>query len=101
MWNSTPASSGGRASSTTTRGGAWAANRPQKQIRIAVSRLILRKFIPVRLILRWARRKRLPYVLSLVWVARSTCLPTPLVAALLYERGRSGAGSSSLQAENG
>src|ERR1039458_8344572 len=89
MWNSTPASSGGRASSTTASGGACAASRPQKQIRIAVSRLILMKFIPVRLILRWPRRKRLQYVLSLVVVARSRCLLTRLVARLLDERGRS------------
>src|SRR5260370_10617202 len=58
MWKSTPASIGGRGSSTTASGGACAASRPQKQIGIAMSRMILAKFILVRLILRWARRKR-------------------------------------------
>src|ERR1035437_6295058 len=107
MWNSTPASSGGRPSSTTARGGACAANRPKKQIRIAVSRLILMEFIPVRLILRWPRRKRLQYALSsvvvlvAVVVARCARLLTRLFDPLSNDWGCSGAGSSSLQAENG
>src|SRR5580658_8570581 len=54
MWNSTPASSGGKASSTMASGGACATSRPQEQIRIAMaipmSRMIGLNFISVGLI---------------------------------------------------
>src|SRR5208337_325586 len=102
MWNSTPASSGGKAWSTMASGGAWAASRLQKQITVAISRRIAVKFILVRLILRWARRKRTEYVPSRV--AHCGRLLSRLFARLLVglhdECGRSGAGRAFFQAEN-
>ena len=67
--------------------------RPQKQIRIATSRTILVKFIPVRLILRWARRKRTAICPI---VCRALCLASYSSGLLVCLKSgrRSGAGFS-------